>query len=210
MQQALNRFPQGGVLRGGEIRILRQEEIGLLLGFLQNIDVRAEVCPMHLDNTHPLSGVRNEYNAVFVEGNVVGSLMFYGPGAGPLPTGSAVLGDVIGIARKLEKDSAYDIVPQLRYDSGLEFAGEGSNKYYIRMMVPERAGVLGKIASTFGEYGISIEVMQQKAPYEVNGEQVAPIIFIVYEVEKSRLLEALEAIKKEGVILSIDNIMKVE
>ena len=64
-------------------------------------NLRYEVCPMHLDNTHPLSGVRNEYNAVFVEGNVVGSLMFYGPGAGPLPTGSAVMGDVIEIARSL-------------------------------------------------------------------------------------------------------------
>ena len=183
-----------------------------LLASAREIDgkVYGNVEPALVPVSHPLASVGNEFNAVFVSGNAVDDLMFYGRGAGPLPTGSAVLGDVIGIARKLEKDSAYDIVPQLRYDSGLEFAGEGSNKYYIRMMVPERAGVLGKIASTFGEYGISIEVMQQKAPYEVNGEQVAPIIFIVYEVEKSRLLEALEAIKKEGVILSIDNIMKVE
>ena len=172
--------------------------------------VYGNVEPALIPVSHPLASVNNEFNAVFINGNAVDDLMFYGRGAGPLPTGSAVLGDVIGVARKLEKDSAYDIVPQLRYDSGLEFAGEGSNKYYIRMMVPERTGVLGKIASTFGEYGISIEAMQQKSPYEVNGEDAAPIIFIVFEVEKSRLLEALEAIRKEGVILSIDNIMKVE
>ena len=183
-----------------------------LLASAREIDgkVYGNVEPALVPVSHPLASVGNEFNAVFVSGNAVDDLMFYGRGAGPLPTGSAVLGDVIGIARKLEKDSAYDIVPQLRYDSGLEFAGEGSNKYYIRMMVPERAGVLGKIASTFGEYGISIEAMQQKSPYEVNGEDAAPIIFIVFEVEKSRLLEALEAIRKEGVILSIDNIMKVE
>ncbi len=183
-----------------------------LLASAREIDskVYGNVEPALVPVSHPLASVGNEFNAVFVSGNAVDNLMFYGRGAGPLPTGSAVLGDVIGIARKLAKDSAYDLVPQLRYDSGLEFAGEGSNKYYIRMMVPERTGVLGKIASTFGEYGISIEVMQQKAPYEVNGEQVAPIIFIVFEVEKTRLLEALEATKKEGVILSIDNIMRVE
>ncbi len=183
-----------------------------LLASAKEIDgkVYGNVEPALVPVSHPLASVSNEFNAVFVSGNAVDNLMFYGRGAGPLPTGSAVLGDVIGIARKLAKDSAYDLVPQLRYDSGLEFAGEGSNKYYIRMMVPERTGVLGKIASTFGEYGISIEAMQQKSPYEVNGEDAAPIIFIVFEVEKSRLLEALEAIRKEGVILSIDNIMKVE
>ena len=121
-----------------------------------------------------------------------------------------VLGDVIGVARKLEKDSAYDIVPQLRYDSELEFAGEGQSKYYIRMMVPDRPGVLGVITTVFGQHGISMETIQQKAPYEENGERVAPIIFIVFKTGKARLLEALEAIKGEGVIKSVDNIMRVE
>ena len=136
--------------------------------------------------------------------------MFYGRGAGSLPTGSAVLGDVIGVARKLEKDSAYDIVPQLRYDSDPPFAGEGESKYYIRMMVPDRPGVLGVITTVFGQHGISMETIQQKAPYEENGERVAPIIFIVFKTGKARLLEALEAIKGEGVIKSVDNIMRVE
>ena len=63
--------------------------------------IEYEVRPMHIIDTHPLSGVHREYNAVFVEGNVVGNLMFYGPGAGPLPTGSAVMGDVIEIAKTL-------------------------------------------------------------------------------------------------------------
>ena len=63
--------------------------------------IEYEVRPMHIIDTHPLSGVHREYNAVFVEGNVVGNLMFYGPGAGPLPTGSAVMGDVIEIAKSL-------------------------------------------------------------------------------------------------------------
>ena len=183
-----------------------------LLASAKEVDGRVfgAVEPALVPVSHPIASVSNEFNAVFVTGNAVDSLMFYGRGAGPLPTGSAVLGDVIGIARKLEKDSAYDIVPQLRYDSGLEYSGEGSSKYYIRMMVPERLGVLGKIASMFGEYGISIEAMQQKAPSATDGENGVPIIFIVYEVEKQKLLQALDAIKAEGVILSIDNIMKVE
>ncbi len=208
-------IPTVGITSVGQEDIRYASENGYrikLLASAKEIDgkVYGNVEPALVPVSHPLASVSNEFNAVFVSGNAVDDLMFYGRGAGPLPTGSAVLGDVIGIARKLEKDSAYDLVPQLRYDSELEYAGEGSNKYYIRMMVPERAGILGKIASVFGEYGISIEVMQQKAPYEVNGEEAAALIFIVFEVEKARLLEALETIKKEGVILSIDNIMRVE
>ena len=68
---------------------------------MEDGSIKYEVRPMRIIDTHPLSGVHREYNAVFVEGNVVGNLMFYGPGAGPLPTGSAVMGDVIEIAKTL-------------------------------------------------------------------------------------------------------------
>ena len=172
--------------------------------------VYGNVEPALVPVSHPLSSVNNEFNAVFINGNAVDDLMFYGRGAGSLPTGSAVLGDVIGVARKLEKDSAYDIVPQLRYDSGLEFAGEGTNKYYVRMTVADQPGVLGKITTVLGEYGISIEVIQQKYPHELDGEIVVPLIFILFPTEKSNLENALERIMQDDVVKSIENIMRVE
>jgi homoserine dehydrogenase len=67
------------------------------------------VKPVCIPVSHPLAGVNNEFNAVFVKGNAVDELMFYGRGAGPLPTGSAVMGDVIEIVRAMLKDSAYDL-----------------------------------------------------------------------------------------------------
>ncbi len=173
--------------------------------------VSANVEPAMVPERHPLASVDNEFNAVFVTGNAVDNLMFYGRGAGPLPTGSAVLGDVIGVARKIAKDSAYDNVPQLRYDSDLEYIGEGENKYYVRMTVPERPGILGQITTIFGKRGISIETVEQKTSSIQDGIQTVPLIFIFLEVKKSALLEALDEIQnlKERVVFSVDNIMRV-
>ena len=208
-------LPTQGITRVGLEDIEFAKESGYRIKLLATArekdgKVCANVQPALVPINHPLSSVSNEFNAVYVTGNAVDNLMFYGRGAGPLPTGSAVVGDVIGIARKLEKNSAYDLVPQLRYDSGLEFDGEGTNKYYLRMMVPERTGILGRIATIFGEHDISIESIRQNAPYELDGERVAHLIIIVFPVSKPQLNDALDAIRKDGVIKSVDNIMRVE
>ncbi len=172
--------------------------------------VTCSVGPVMLPVSHPLASVSNEFNAVFVKGNAVDNLMFYGRGAGPLPTGSAVLGDVIGVARKQDKDSAYDIVPQLRYDADLEYAWESPSKFYVRMTVADKPGVLGRITTLFGYYDISVEAIQQKTPYEADGERVATLIFILFEVEKSRMTFALDEVLKLESTKSIDNIIRVE
>lgn len=208
-------IPTQGITSVGSADIQFAKESGYtikLLGSAKEVDgkVYANVEPVLLPDNHPLASVSNEFNAVFVSGNAVDDLMFYGRGAGPLPTGSAVLGDVIGVARKLEKDSAYDIVPQLRYDSDLEFAGEGASKYFVRMSVPERAGILGVLTTIFGNRGISIETILQRSPYEVEGEAVADLLIKVFSVEKPELMAALEEACESGVVKSIDNIMRVE
>ncbi len=80
---------------GNLIKLIAYAEV------MEDGEIKYEVRPMRIIETHPLGGVHREYNAVFVEGNVVGNLMFYGPGAGPLPTGSAVMGDVIEIVKAM-------------------------------------------------------------------------------------------------------------
>ena len=90
----------------------------------------------------------------FVRGNAVDDLMFYGKGAGPLPTGSAVMGDVIEIARAIDKGCAFDSTPVLKEYDDVAYAGEGKNKYYLKLIVDDAPGVLGKISSAFGKYGI--------------------------------------------------------
>ena len=167
-----------------------------------------DVEPTLVPFAHPLAAVSNEFNAIYLTGNAVDDLMFYGKGAGPLPTGSAVMGDIISIARRIEKESAYDLLPLLRYDEELSCIGEGSNRYYIRLSAVDRPGVLGNISSTFGRYGIGIASMVQRAESSEDMNTV-PLIFIVYQVERDVLNQALQELVDKEYVEEIGSVLKV-
>lgn len=171
--------------------------------------IECDVQPTLIPVDHPLASVNNEFNAVFVTGNAVDDLMFYGKGAGPLPTGSAVMGDVIEIASAISSGSAFDQKPLLRYDSDLKCTGEGSNQYYVRMTVDDRPGILGSISSTLGRYKIGIESMMQNTSGKFV-EGTVSLIFILYETERAVLNEALDEIKNDSFVKSVDSVIKVQ
>ena len=189
--------------------------------------------PTLLPVSHPMASVSNEFNAVFVKGNAVDELMFYGKGAGQMPTGSAVLGDIIDIANCIVKNAAYDLQPLLSYDSEMPVLGEGSAQYYIRMTAADRPGILGRIATTFAKYGISLESVMQRgggnadagavpsagAAFEANiapsmsgsePDPSVPLIFIVYKVDRKALDEALQEIRDKGYAESVNAVMRVQ
>lgn len=168
----------------------------------------ANVEPVFLPLSHPLAGVNNEFNAVFVKGNAVDDLMFYGRGAGPLPTGTAVLGDVITIAKQIGKEAAYDMLPPLRYDAKLQFAGEGESRYYVRISAIDKPGVLGKIAATFGRAGISIKSMVQRGGANIGN--AVPLLFVVYDTQRATLDKALSELAEQDFVGSIDAVLRVE
>jgi homoserine dehydrogenase len=205
-------IPTRGITAISEEDIAFAGEFGFkikLLASAKNSDgkVTANVEPTLVPADHPLANVNNEFNAVYVTGNAVDNLMFYGRGAGPLPTGSAVIGDVIGVARKIEKDAAYDLLPHLRYDAGLEFTGEGSNEYYLRVKSSDKPGVLGNIAATIGKYEIGIKTMIQHGGSN-NGSSV-PLIFIVYDVDRQILDRALAELVEKQYVEEVDNVLRV-
>ncbi|MDD4122547.1 MAG: homoserine dehydrogenase, partial [Eubacteriales bacterium] len=170
--------------------------------------LEAHVQPAFVPKSHPLAAVSNEFNAVFAAGNAVDDLMFYGKGAGPMPTGSAVMGDVIEISKAIAKGAAFDHYSESKAVKMLKFVGEGQNKYYVSMMVKDVPGVLGSISTTFGAFGIGVDSVLQLSK-DANSDREVPLIFILHEVTRARLDEALDKISKSKFASEIKSVIRV-
>lgn len=170
--------------------------------------LECHVQPAFVPLSHPLSSVSNEFNAVFVKGNAVDDLMFYGKGAGPLPTGSAVMGDIIEISSSIAKGSAFDSAPA-KINEKLEYVGEGSNKYYVRLSVTDLPGTLGKISTSFGDAGISVQSCMQVGSFDKDCKTV-PVIFILREVTRDLLNKTLDKIvSNHDSVEKVDSVISV-
>ena len=170
--------------------------------------LECHVQPAFVPLSHPLASVSNEFNAVFVKGNAVDNLMFYGKGAGPLPTGSAVMGDIIEISSSIAKGSAFDSAPA-KINEKLEYLGEGSNKYYVRLSVTDLPGTLGKISTSFGDAGISVQSCMQVGSFDKDCKTV-PVIFILREVTRDLLNKTLDKIvSNHDSVEKVDSVISV-
>ena len=170
--------------------------------------LECHVQPAFVPLSHPLASVSNEFNAVFVKGNAVDDLMFYGKGAGPLPTGSAVMGDIIEISSSIAKGSAFDSAPA-KINEKLEYVGEGSNKYYVRLSVTDLPGTLGKISTSFGDAGISVQSCMQVGSFDKDCKTV-PVIFILRGVTRDLLNKTLDKIvSNHDSVEKVDSVISV-
>ncbi|MFD3697751.1 homoserine dehydrogenase [Streptomyces sp. NPDC058646] len=170
--------------------------------------VTARVHPAMIPLSHPLSSVREAYNAVFVEAEAAGRLMFYGPGAGGSPTASAVLGDLVAVCRnKLAEatgpgESAYTQLP-------VSAMGEVVTRYHISLDVADKPGVLAQVATTFAEHGVSIDtVRQQGRPDGVGNE--ASLVVVTHRAPDAALSGTVEALRKLDTVRGVASIMRVE
>jgi homoserine dehydrogenase len=163
------------------------------------------VYPSLVPNAHPLASISNEFNALFVRGNAVGELLLYGKGAGSLPTGSAVLGDILSVAKLINNNiennkESNDLLNKY------EVKGIGRSQYYIRLQVTDKPGVLGSIAMTFGKHGISLDSVVQKG----KREETVALVFITHDIDKGILDSALEEVDSYEYVEKIASILKVE
>jgi len=166
------------------------------------LSVRARVHPAMVSRVHPLAGVRGQFNAVFIESDAAGELMLYGQGAGGLPTASAVLGDVIDAAHSLTtKSSARPVFRRTVEFLPIE---ELRTEYCVYIDVLDQPGVLGAVATIFGEHGVSIRWMEQ---FDLSGE--ARLVFLTHIARESDLratladLEALAVVERVGQVLRV-------
>jgi len=160
------------------------------------LDVR--VSPTLLPKDHPLAGVHGVNNAILVEGDPVGRVMFYGPGAGSGPTASAVVADILNIAGiRAATGNNGGLDPLLAANRwrncALVDAGETPQRHYVRLQTGDEAGVIGRIGSCFGDQGVSIRSIVQ---FETTGDAAdAEIVVITHEVKQQHFAQALAAIK---------------
>ncbi|MCR5834152.1 MAG: homoserine dehydrogenase [Selenomonadaceae bacterium] len=168
------------------------------------IDVR--VNPVFLNKNHPLASVNGVINAIFLRGYPIDEAMFYGPGAGK-PTASAVVSDVIEIARGLTRGAESRFGCTCYHKHPICPVEETVSSYYIRLLVDDKPGVLGKIATTIGEVNVSLKsVVQTKAEHEHQVE----LVVITHEVKHKNILEAQNALQNLSVVDKIYNIIRVE
>lgn len=151
-----------------------------LLGIAVREGEKVEVCvePALLPSSHPLASVNNEYNAVYVYGEAVGETMFYGPGAGSLPTATAVVSDLVGVVKnmRLGVNGNSFVTPQ--YEKQLKDDGEVNSKYFLRLHVHDEVGVFSEITSLFANHGVSFEKILQMPLKE---KELAEIVVVTHQ-----------------------------
>ncbi|WP_344460364.1 homoserine dehydrogenase [Kitasatospora kazusensis] len=166
--------------------------------------VTARVHPAMLPLSHPLASVREAYNAVFVEAEAAGRLMFYGPGAGGAPTASAVLGDLVAVCRNKvngttgPRDSVYTQLPAKPMDQVI-------TRYHVSLDVDDRAGVLAQVASVFAEHGVSIDTVRQQGR---DGD--ASLVVVTHRATDAALSATVDKLRALDSVRDVASIMRVE
>ena len=171
--------------------------------------ITVRVHPAMIPTRHPLAGVRGAFNAVFVEADAAGELMFYGRGAGGEPTASAVLGDLVAVARhrvaggRGPGESAYARLPVLPM-------GLTTTRYHVSLDVTDRPGVLAQVAQCFADHDVSIETVRQQLH---SGKDVGPraeLVVVTHRASDAALSATVDALAGLDVVQAVASVMRVE
>ena len=168
------------------------------------------VHPMLLKNTHPLANVYNEYNAIWVKGDAVGDTMFYGKGAGEMPTASAVCADVLALVKDIQSNNLTACAGMEVFLSAEKVTPlpifETTNRYYIRLNTKDEAGVLAELGKAFGDEGVSLESFLQLPGQE---PETASLMLVTHLAQEKNVQQALKNIVALTVTQSIGCVLRV-
>ena len=178
-----------------------------LLGIAKNTEtgIEVKVHPTMIPENHPLAAVNDSFNAVFVHGDAVDDAMFYGRGAGALPTGSAVVGDIMDVARNMLFNCNGRIGCSCYKNLPIKRIGDTTSRYYIRMRLEDRAGTLAAMAGVFAENDASIAILLQKETIENDAE----IVVVTHEVAEKKFMDAIKKFSSMEMVKEISSIIRV-
>jgi len=175
--------------------------------------IELRIHPTMVPESHLLAQVNQAYNAIYLVGDSVGKVLLYGLGAGQMPTGSAVVSDVVDIARNISKSAINRV-----YSTGIPFndlkelklkpMSETTGRYYFRFSAVDQPGVLAKIAGILGEHNISIDSVVQKGRGEK--KKSVPVVMLTHEAKEEQVKAALEKIDKLQIVTDKTVLIRVE
>jgi homoserine dehydrogenase len=168
------------------------------------IDIR--VHPTMIRMSHPMASVNGVYNAIYVVGDAVGETMFFGEGAGSLPAASAVVGDVIEVARHISRGCLGLVGCTCNEELPVRDIGELETAYYLRLRVADQPGVFGQVATAFGNHGVSLASVIQKGA----DEPTAEIVYVTHRANERAVRQALAEIEALEIVESVDTVLRVE
>ena len=178
-----------------------------LLGVAKNTDdgIEVKVHPMLIPSNHPLATVNDAFNAVFVHGLAMDDAMFMGRGAGQMPTASAVVGDIIDVCRNIVHDACGKIGCCCYKHINVKNIEDTSSKFFLRLEVADKSGVLANIASVLGNSGVSIAQVVQKS----SKDGVAELVIITDEVKEKHFNDAMAVFKGLSAVKNIAGVIRV-
>ena len=181
-----------------------------LLGVARNTDtgVEAYVCPMLIPSDHPLASVNDSYNAVFVHGDAVEDAMFFGRGAGELPTASAVVGDIFDIVRNIQANCCGRIGCTCYKHLPVKKMEDTYNRYFLRLHVEDRCGVLAEMTEVFAKYHVSVAQIIQRDS-QSQDDHLAEVVVITAKVREGDFKTAVQELSNKSAVKRISKTIRV-
>lgn len=163
------------------------------------------VHPAFISQQHPLAAVRGSYNALYVKGNGIDDAMFYGRGAGSLPTGSSVVSDIMEVTKNEAAQATGKLTPFFYPDKNLYASGKIESSYYMRLLVDNSTGVLAKVASKLAEQRISVQAVIQRN----EDAQTATLAIVTSICPRSYILNVINAFNKLRVVKEVGSVIRI-
>jgi homoserine dehydrogenase len=212
MEIALDDVSVQGITKVTEEDIQYGKQLGYtmkLIGIAKqdNDKVEVSVQPTFLSNSHPLASVQNEYNAVYVSGEAVGETMFYGPGAGSLPTASSIVSDLVAIMKNMCSGVNGKSVVAPQFSKKIKEDKEIFSKYFLRLHVSDEKGVFAEITTLFAEHNISFEKILQ---VPVVKREIAEIVLVTHHASKQDFENILVQLRDLKSVKEIKSAYRVE